>query len=56
LFYQIAVDEGVKLLLQLKAQFKKLTGTDFPTAGGRTPSKKEKVTSAKKQPETVVSC
>jgi hypothetical protein len=50
------VDAGVKHLLELKAQYKKLTGTDFPTSGGRTAGKKEKVTPAKKQPEAIVSC
>jgi bifunctional glutamyl/prolyl-tRNA synthetase len=46
-----AVDAGVKQLLDLKAQYRKLTGTDFPTQGGKTPSKKEGTTPAKKQPE-----
>jgi hypothetical protein len=50
------VDAGVKQLLELKAQYKKLTGTDFPTPSGRTPNKKEKAVVAKKQPETPVSC
>lgn len=46
-----AVDAEVKILLELKAQYKRLTGTDFPTAGAKTPSKKEKATPVKKQPE-----
>ncbi|XP_069699060.1 bifunctional glutamate/proline--tRNA ligase [Periplaneta americana] len=46
-----AVDAGVKKLLDLKVQYKKLTGTDFPTPSGRTPSKKEKPAPAKIQPE-----
>lgn len=50
------MDAGVKQLLDLKAQYKKLTGTDFPTPGGKTPSKKEGTTPAKKQPEAAVSC
>jgi len=50
------VDAGVKQLLDLKAQYKKLTGTDFPTPGGKTPSKKEGTAPAKKQPEAAVSC
>lgn len=49
-----AVDAGVKQLLDLKAQYKKLTGTDFPTPGGKTSSKKEGTTPAKKQPEAAV--
>jgi len=53
---QNAVDAGVKQLLDLKAQYKKLTGTDFPTPGGKTPSKKEGTAPAKKQPEAAVSC
>lgn len=50
------MDAGVKQLLDLKAQYKKLTGTDFPTPGGKTPSKKEGTTTAKKQREAIVSC
>jgi hypothetical protein len=50
------VDAGVKQLLELKAHYKRLTGTDFPTSGGRTSGKKEKATPTKKQPEAVVSC
>ena len=50
------MDAGVRQLLNLKAQYKKLTGTDFPTPGGKTPSKKESTTPAKKQPEAAVSC
>lgn len=50
------MDAGVKQLLDLKAQYKKLTGTDFPTPGGKTPSKKEGTAPAKKQPEAAVSC
>lgn len=50
------MDAGVKQLLDLKAQYKKLTGTDFPTPGGKTLSKKEGTTPAKKQPEVAVSC
>jgi hypothetical protein len=50
------VDAEVKKLLELKTQYKKLTGTDFPTASGRTPNKKEKAAVGKKQAETPVSC
>jgi hypothetical protein len=50
------VDVEVKKLLELKTQYKKVTGTDFPTASSRTPNKKEKAAVAKKQAETPVSC
>ncbi|PNF14364.1 hypothetical protein B7P43_G03421 [Cryptotermes secundus] len=46
------VDAEVKKLLELKTQYKKLTGTDFPTESSRTPNKKEKTAVAKKQAET----
>lgn len=49
------MDAEVKLLLELKAQYKKLAGTDFPTSSGRI-SGKGKVTAPKKQPEPTVSC
>lgn len=40
----------MKLLLDLKAEYKKITGTDFPVAG-RTPSKpKEQVAKQQKAP------
>lgn len=48
------MDAGVKQLLELKAQYKKLTGTDFPTPGGKTSGKKDGTTLAKKQPEVTV--
>jgi hypothetical protein len=50
------VDAEIKKLLELKAQYKQLTGTDFPTASGKTPNKKEKAAVARKQAETPVSC
>lgn len=44
------VTDAVAVLLNLKAQYKTLTGTDFPT-GGKTPSKpKEKEKVAKQKP------
>jgi hypothetical protein len=49
------VDAEIKKLLEFKAQFKKLTGTEFPTASSRTPSKKERAAVAKKQADTPVS-
>jgi hypothetical protein len=55
-FYQNVVDAEIKKLLELKAQYKKLTGTEFPTASSRTHNKKEKAAVAKKQAETPVSC
>jgi hypothetical protein len=54
--YQNVVDAEIKKLLELKAQFKKLTGTEFPTASGRTANKKEKAAVTKKQAEAPVSC
>lgn len=43
------IDAAVKTLLDLKAEYKKVTGTDFPTAG-RAPSK-PKSESQKAKPE-----
>jgi bifunctional glutamyl/prolyl-tRNA synthetase len=52
------IDAAVKTLLELKAQYKELTGTDFPVAG-RTPAapkqKAEKKPEPKKQPAKVES-
>jgi hypothetical protein len=50
------VDAEIRKLLELKTQYKKLSGSDFPTPSGRTPNKKEKAAVAKKQAETPVSC
>ncbi|XP_063220918.1 bifunctional glutamate/proline--tRNA ligase isoform X1 [Bacillus rossius redtenbacheri] len=44
------VDGEVKKLLELKAEYKKVTGTDFPAGGGERPTSKGKAPPAKKAP------
>ncbi|XP_017469914.1 PREDICTED: bifunctional glutamate/proline--tRNA ligase [Rhagoletis zephyria] len=46
------IDAEVKKLLALKAKYKEVTGTDFPTAGGRGSSSSSKKGSEKKAPAT----
>lgn len=49
------IDAAVKLLLDLKLEYKNTTGEDFPAAGGRAPSKPKAAKAEKpKKPEKVV--
>lgn len=47
--FQDEIDAAVKVLLQLKTDYKTLTGTDFPTAA-RTPSKPKETKVSKEKP------
>lgn len=48
LFFQTDIEVAVKTLLDLKIEYKTLTGTDFPVAG-RAPSKPKEAKPANKK-------